>query len=168
MDPSDMDMHPSAEAAAADKAVKEADRETEAAPPPTMTMAAGAGAEGGGADEETNVDEAGTEEAGGAQAAAEEEEEEEEDGDVEANEDSRFIDFSMATAWEHLVADLEKAIKLWTRQKGACVACVLYVCCVCVYCCMCVVCVCIAVCSVLSPLCAVAFLRLISDLFVLS
>ena len=38
--------------------------------------------------------------------------------DVEVNADSRFIDFSLATPWEHLVADLEKAIKSWTKQKG--------------------------------------------------
>jgi hypothetical protein len=38
--------------------------------------------------------------------------------DVEENLDSRFIDFSLATPWEHLVAALEAAIKAWTRQKG--------------------------------------------------
>lgn len=38
--------------------------------------------------------------------------------DVEVNVDSRFIDFSLVTPWEHLVAELEKAIKLWSRHKG--------------------------------------------------
>lgn len=38
--------------------------------------------------------------------------------DVEVNVDSRFIDFSLATPWEQLVADLERAVKAWTRPKG--------------------------------------------------
>lgn len=41
------------------------------------------------------------------------------DAEVEENADSRFIDFSLATPWEHLVADLERAIKAWTRQRGS-------------------------------------------------
>lgn len=38
--------------------------------------------------------------------------------DVEVNADSRFIDFSLVTPWEHLVADIEKALKTWMNSKG--------------------------------------------------
>ena len=38
--------------------------------------------------------------------------------DVEVNVNSRFIDFSLVTPWEHLVADLERAVKAWIRPKG--------------------------------------------------
>lgn len=58
-----------------------------------------------------------TEDAAG-ESGATEIDEDEVIADFEVNVDSRFIDFSLATPWEHLVADLEKAIKNWTRQKG--------------------------------------------------
>lgn len=38
---------------------------------------------------------------------------------VEENVNSRFIDYTKATPWEHLIADIEKAIRLFIQQfKG--------------------------------------------------
>ena len=47
---------------------------------------------------------------------------------VETAVESRFVDYTLATPWEHLVADIEKTIKLWTAtsQEGQCPGIVYY------------------------------------------
>ncbi len=37
---------------------------------------------------------------------------------VEENVNSRFVDYTKATPWEHLIADIEKGIRTWCGRKG--------------------------------------------------